>query len=171
MCFHSDTVSLSRRASCSRVNMLGKVKDNQGLIRFHTSPSSLLRRGGVQLSDISIYPQSSCAPESSDQQTPAPPHPPWFHKPANQLLWPSGQIVSALSMPSAKRLVAFWAVVAKPPGIWSHNSQHGPTNLLSLLPHTFLHMPLKKFLRLPARRSRRSVGFYSLCVWSSAHSW
>lgn len=31
--------------------------------------------------------------------------------------------------------------------------------LVTLLPHTFLHTPLKKFLRLPARRSRHFVVF------------
>lgn len=44
----------------------------------------------------------------------------------------SGQTDSALSMPSAEWLAAFWAVAAKPPGKWSHSSQHGPTNHLSL---------------------------------------
>lgn len=61
----------------------------------------------------------------------------------------SGLIDSAPSMPSAEQNRA---VAAKPPGKWSHSSQHGPTKHFTLLPHIFLHTPPKKFLQLPPRR-------------------
>ena len=96
---------------------------------------------GLQLSDISIYPQSSCAPEPSDQHNTCTPSPASAMIPQNQPisscdLWPKPS--QPLSMPSAKRLVAFWAVVAKHPGkngvtkftAWSDQP------LVTLLPHT-----------------------------------
>lgn len=145
----------------------------RGLVHRHMSLPSLrqasqLRRGGV-----STYPSTHNPPVHQSHLINKHLH----TSPSTSAMTPQtsqsapvtyrGQTVSALSMPSAKRLVAFWAVLSKPrplllsppPGKWSHHSQHGPTNLLSLLlPHTFLHMPLKKFLRLPARRSQRFCG-------------
>lgn len=77
-----------------------------------------------------------------------------IHKPGNSCdRWP--KTVSSCHQLSGLML----AVVAKPPGKWSHHSQHGPTNLLSLSFHTPLSIcQLKKFLQLPARRSRGLVG-------------
>lgn len=144
----------------------------RGLVHCHMSLPSLrqvsqLRRGGV-----STYPSTHNPPVHQSHLINKHLH----TSPSTSAMTPQtsqsapvtsrGQTVSALSMPSAKRLVAFWVVLSKPrpllsppSGKWSHHSQHGPTNLLSLLlPHTFLHMPLKKFLRLPARRSQRFCG-------------
>lgn len=146
--------------------------------------------------NISIYPQSSCAPESSNQQTPA-------TTPTSAMIPPTSQsapVISCgpnrlrpLSMPSAETASVFgfglfWvfllffflgflscSVEARPAhpqtpllgnGVTIHSMV--PTNLLSLfLPHAHLssYTPLKKFLRLPARRSQ-----WFCCLFLVAYS-
>lgn len=152
MCFHSNT----RRARCSCVKVLERVKNKR-------------KSGFDPLPHITILPTTGITIKKGWASTLWHIHLPTILlctrvirstntcTPASTMSAPvtSGQIVSALSMPSAKWLVAFWAVVAKPPGKWSHKqfTAWSDQPLVTLLPHTFLHTPLKKFLRLPARRS------------------
>lgn len=143
MCFYSDILRFSRRARCSWVNMLVEVKNERQLgfdplshITVLPSTGITVKKGwGSTLWHIHLPTILLCTRviRSTNTCTLASTMIPQTSQSAPVT---SGQIVSALSMPSAKRLVAFWAVVAKPPGKWSHNSQHGPTNLLSLSSHT-----------------------------------
>lgn len=144
--------------------------------------------------NTSIYPQSSCAPESSNQQTPT-------TTPTSAMIPPTSQsapVISCgpnrlrpLSMPSAETASGFVLVLvllscsveARPAhpqtpllgnGVTIHSMV--PTNLLSLfLPHAHLssYTPLKKFLRLPARRSRWLLLFVCLVVvvYGVWHCW
>lgn len=83
----------------------------------------------MQLYDISIYPQSSCAPASSDQH---------LHLSASTMIPPSDSVTSGQS----DSLHAIGSHHRK----WSHSSQHGTNRppLVTLLPHNFLHKPPKE---------------------------
>lgn len=91
-----------------------------------------------------------------------------FHKPASQLLWP----LAKSSQPSpCHRLSSSWLCLScSHKASWEMESPFTAWSdqpLVTLLPHTFLHMPLKKFLRLPARRSQHFVVLFWCCVWQS----
>lgn len=139
MCSHADTLRFSRRASgyhvvkgeerkasgfdpLSHINVFPMtgitIKKGWGSALWHIHLPTILLCTRVIRSTNTCTPAFTMIPQTS-QSAPV----------------TSGQIVSALSMPLARRLVAFW-VVTTLPGKWSHNSQHGQTNLLSLSSHT-----------------------------------
>lgn len=128
-----------------------------------------IKKGGVQFSDISIYPQPSCAPESSNQQTPAPLHPPWLHKPINTCdLWPN-RLSPLHASASSYRLIE--RLLLNPPGhgapwvitihsmVWP-TSCHSPSTHLS--PYTTKEVP-------PASSKKITVYCGVLTVFKSVY--
>lgn len=159
MCFHSNT----RRARCSCVKVLERVKNER-------------KSGFDPLPHITILPTTGITIKKGWASTLWHIHLPTILlctrvirstntcTPASTMSAPvtSGQIVSALSMPSAKWLVAFWAVVAKPPGKWSHKqfTAWSDQPLVTLLPHTHLSPYATK--EVPPASSEKVMPF---CSW------
>lgn len=163
MCFHSDIQRFSRRAWFSREGeKLQTIRvwstfthhrppydrhhnqEGVGLnFLWHIHLPTILLCTRVIRSTNTCTPASTMIPQTS-QSAPV----------------TSGQIVSALSMPSAKQLVAFWAVVAS----WEMESQFTAWSdqpLVTLLPHTFLHTPTKE---VPPASSKKVTVFCGVFI-------
>lgn len=160
-----------------------RVQSNERLVHCHMSLLFLCgRHHSWEVGwafNISIYPQSSCAPESSNQQTPAstmiPP------TSSCDLLWPKPS--PPLSMPSAETAIGFVLVfwffcffelfsrssrrppTNTPPGKWSHHSQHGSDQPLVTFPPTRTPFFIYATKEVPPASSKKVTVVFCLFVW------
>lgn len=142
---------------------------------------------------LSTYPSTHNPPVHQSHQInkhlQPPLHPPWFHQPANQLLWsPVAQTVSAPSpCHRLKRLVflafgfffvCFFELFSRssprpptntPPGKWSHHSQHGSDQPLVTFPPTRTPFFIYATKEVPPASSKKVTVGLILVVYSVLH--